>query len=149
MGSIISVPRVAIWLAVIVALLAFLNFNWHKVDQKAESTTFDVVVGQMNERANGYRQQWLVNKQPDVLSVAKQTVHYDHNGWVKPINGNRVDCDWWLSLLYPNLGWGYVDTPKSILKSDGLVYQCQYQFENNKVLNLKLSDKKLSITVEK
>lgn len=149
MGNMISVPRVAIWLAVIVALLAFLSFNWNKIDQQAENTTFEVVVGQMSERANSYRQQWLVNKQPDVLSVAEQIVHFDHNGWVKPINGNQVDCDWWLTILYPNLGWGYVDIPKSTLKSDGLVYRCRYQFDNSKILDLTLSDKKLAITVEK
>jgi len=145
----VRAPRFVIWLTLIFVLLGVLLYHWQQVDKEAENTAFSVVVGQMTERANNYRQQWLVNKQPSSMKVAEQLVHFDANGWVMPIHNNLVDCDWWLRTLYPNVGRGYVDVPSSRLISNGVSYECRYQFESKKNLVLSLSDKNLSIGVEK
>ncbi|USD65018.1 hypothetical protein [Vibrio sp. SCSIO 43136] len=137
-----------VWLCVLTILLAVLGYYWNQAEQEAENTAATVVLNQINQRAREYRQIWLVNKQAASIEVNGRKIEYDHNGWVMPINGNKVDCNWWLSTLYPNIGTGFFVEVSSELKQSGKFYACSYELEGKFHLNLKLTDKKLSIDVE-
>lgn len=144
-----AVPAIAIWMFLVGILLATLAFNWQKIDDEASGTTFLMLENQITERANAYRQQWVISKQPSFIEYEGKKVQLDDNGWVLPLHGNEVNCKWWLETLYPRLGSTYLAAPKTQMLSGYPTYHCRYKFNEEMVLDLVLNEKKLSISTIK
>ncbi|MBD1558972.1 hypothetical protein HC752_18715 [Vibrio sp. S9_S30] len=143
------VPAFAIWIFLVGILLATLVINWQKIDDEASDTTFLMLENQITERANAFRQQWVISKKPSVIEYEGEKIQLDGNGWVLPLLDNKVNCKWWLETLYPRLGNTYLADPEITMISGYPTYHCQYEFKQKKVLDLVLSEKTLSISTIK
>ncbi|CCN49040.1 putative MSHA biogenesis protein MshF [Vibrio nigripulchritudo MADA3029] len=144
-----TVSAFSVWAALVFILLGILVVNWQKIDDEAASTTFLMIEDNITERANAYRQQWVIKKQPKVIEYQGQQIQLDHNGWVLPLHGNTVDCSWWLETLYPSVDSTYLGRPKATMVSGAPSYHCRYEFSSDLVLDLVLNEKNLSISAIK
>lgn len=139
-------PRFAVWAITIMVLLLALLVSWHKIEREASGTALEVASKRILERANFYKQQWLLAKQPQQLVIGQNVIHYTATGWVKPVNAdNNLDCEYWLALLYQErqvLG----NLPnKTHENSTSSSFQCKYYFEDSGAITIDLIGGKFNV----
>ncbi|MCG3730096.1 type II secretion system protein [Vibrio cincinnatiensis] len=93
--------RLMVWLVVIGILLVYLLRAWPPIQKELERTALELANREIVERANDYKQQWLLQGQPQRLLWQGQEVTFSDFGWVlpNPVDGKR--CPQVLNWLYP------------------------------------------------
>ncbi|OIQ24849.1 MSHA biogenesis protein MshF [uncultured Vibrio sp.] len=138
-----------IWLLLVVVLVLSFMLAWQKVDKEATDTAMLVASKRIIERANYYKQEWLLNKQPPKLLIDGEMLTMSRSGWVMPIDQEKqANCLYWLKVLYPeNRGLessqvGMVDDV------DNMKYQCRYTGDGNQVIVIQLVNDKFTVSVD-
>ncbi|MBA5762105.1 MSHA biogenesis protein MshF [Vibrio sp. 404] len=140
--------RLAVWFLVLVTLLFAFVIAWKKVEQEASDTALLVASNRIVERANFYKQQWLLSGEPDKLTLNHKVIHYSKSGWVKPLNlANKVDCHYWLALFYEEERV-LESLPIKIKDNSKLSgFQCEYFYSREHAIYINLVDNKFSVGV--
>lgn len=155
--------RLVIWLLLVVILLMTLMTLWRPVEQRASDTALVVASKRILDRANYYKQEWLLKKQPKRLylqgkSLQEQTlqekesqeqvVAFSESGWPITIDDQaNIDCVAWLKLLYPEERiLEYVPVQiNNVSKSD--YYLCEYSYTQSVILLMSLKHNRFSVSV--
>ena len=140
--------RWVVWLMVFVALLLAFMVAWKKVDQEASDTALLVASKRMLDRANYYKQQWLLSDQPRSLIIAGRPLHFSQSGWVIPQKiANKTDCNYWLDVLYEERKVLESFPEEIIDNSYGLDFECQYLYSREHAIYVELNHNKFSVSV--
>ncbi len=140
--------RLVVWLVVLITLLFAFIVAWQKVEQEASDTALLVASNRIVERANFYKQQWLLAGEPHELTFNHKLIRYSNSGWVKPLNSeNKVDCRYWLDLFYEEERV-LESLPIKIKDNSKLLgFQCEYFYSREHAINISLIDNKFSVGV--
>ncbi|RJX70682.1 MSHA biogenesis protein MshF [Vibrio sinensis] len=140
--------RVAVWFLVVMVLVLSCLLVAKGIEKDANQTALLLASNSIVERANYYKQQWLLHNNPDELKLQGNRVKYSKNGWVVPnLSGDQVDCQRWFTILYPQQHV-YGDLPSRIVdNSYGSTFKCEYLFSPNMHLTIGLKDKKFEVGV--
>ncbi|MGF1909082.1 MSHA biogenesis protein MshF [Vibrio kasasachensis] len=148
MSKQIERSRFAVWLVLLITLLFAFVVSWQKVEQEANETALAVASKRIVERANYYKQQWILSGQPQRLTLAQKLIRYSHSGWAKPINlANKVDCNYWLELFYEEervLDSLPIKINDNSMQSN---FQCEYIYTQESAIMISLIDNKFSVGV--
>ncbi len=145
--------RLVIWLLLVVILLMTLMTLWRPIEQRASDTALLVASKRILDRANYYKQEWLLKKQPKRLSLQgkrsqEQVVDFSESGWPVVIDDQaNIDCVAWLNLLYPEERiLEYVPVQiNNVSKND--YYLCEYSYTQNVILVMSLKHNRFSVSV--
>ncbi|PJC85561.1 hypothetical protein CSW98_13325 [Vibrio sp. HA2012] len=147
-------PRLAIWLVVVLALIAVLLSAIDKVRPKAEQVAAEVVVKQILEKANRYKEFWLVKKRPSSASVFGFDVRFAETGWPLPVKvaQDSVECEYWLELLYPDkrIFTVYPQYMNESRYNEDIdpQYQCRYRYQKQQSVVIRLQKGQFSVSLE-
>lgn len=141
--------RFFVWAFVIMALVSTWLYVWKiKTEPEAERTAFTVAQRQILGSANTYRQDWMLNKQPQVLQVGEQQVHFTSMGWPITLRNNRMSCDKWLPLLWPDLKvFGQEYNVTTIDDEPGRAH-CEYMFTHGQRVVIQLVNGAMQVKVK-
>ena len=84
--------RFVIWSVVILFLIVGLLSVSRAVEEEATNTAFIVASKQMLERANRFKQQYLLTG-VERNGISDQPRLYSRTGWIMPIQGSERDCN--------------------------------------------------------
>lgn len=133
--------RLAMWVVVIISLVMSFLLVWQNVVREANQSAMLLATQQVVERANYFKQQWLLAGQKASLTIEEHRLNYTEMGWVKPINDSQqVDCQIWLDTLYPRqqvLGQQVVAIENQTI-GDG--YLCLYNYGDDVFISISLID---------
>lgn len=139
--SYIERSRLATWLLVIVCLMMSFMLVWQNVVKEANQSAFLLASQRIVERANYYKQQWLLSGQQNEITIDGLTLNYTSMGWIKPLGDRQqVDCSYWLDILYPQhevLGSRPSQIENQIIANG---YHCDYLYRNNRLISITLID---------
>lgn len=140
--------RWVIWLVVLLIVLLAFTIAWKKVEREANDTALVVASKRILERANYYKQQWLLSGQPKRLSIEGRSLYFSQSGWVIPQQiADKTDCNYWLGVLYEEKRV-LESLPEEIIdNSEGLDFSCQYSYSNEHAIYVELNDNKFSVSV--
>jgi MSHA biogenesis protein MshF len=93
--------RLMVWLVVIGILLVSLLRAWPPIQKELERTALVLANREIIERANDYKQQWLLQGQPQQLLWQGEEVTFSDFGWVLPNSVDGQRCPQVLNWLYP------------------------------------------------
>ena len=77
--------RFVIWLLVIVILLLSFIIAWQRVEEEARDSAYLVASKRIIDRASYYKEQWLLAKQPNRLTIESRQLQFSDNGWLMPL----------------------------------------------------------------
>ena len=142
-------PRLAVWLVMIIILIMSLLQAVEKLRPEAEDVAYAVAAKRILDRANFYKEHWLVGGTPQSMRVADQLIWFDNKGWPQPLRSEdgRADCRRWLELLHPEEGI-FSDNPRYKNESTSIGYQCRYSYYEKKAVVIRLQDGQFSVSVE-
>ena len=133
-----------IWLSSIVILLMTLMTAWQSVEEEATNTAVIVTSKRMLERANLFKQQYLLYGKKNIAEASDE-IHYSNTGWLLPIvEGNR-SCDFWLAQLYPKKQILGVGEPIIEDMSDKTQFHCRYHYTNKYQIDVLLNQERFNI----
>ncbi|HCJ6892268.1 TPA: MSHA biogenesis protein MshF [Vibrio cholerae] len=135
--------RFAVWLLLVLVLIGALFSVWRSMSRETMQTAIEVTKQRMAERANIYKQEWVLQGRPEQLRFEQDRV-FMQNGWVFPKLDQGVDCEKVLFLLYPDrkvLDW--LPRVTAIQRANG--YQCRYQYGDRVQLDVELKDRYFAI----
>lgn len=122
------------------------------VGQKLQVTTVEtayaVAAKRMLNKANYYKENWLIQKRPETMLIEGQQIQFNSEGWPLPIKNDVVDCEYWLLLL--NESKDVFGQTFTSIKSNNIEngYICSYFYKEHSAIILKLIDKKLSVSID-
>lgn len=138
--------RVAVWLLLVLVLISSLIWAWRNLLPKANQSAFLLASQTMVERANYYKQQWLLSQKPTQLTIEGIQLNYTDNGWVKPVDVNQqTNCRVWLDILYPQsevLGLNPIAIKNQTIQT---AYRCDYFYQYNQLISISLIDGKFVV----
>ncbi len=138
-------PRFLIWLVLFCLLMMGVVMAWQHMEPQAEETAFAVARKSILDRANGYKQFWLVHKQPEQQKMDGALVIFNPYGWVLPQHQGKTDCDYWLTLLYPDrkiIGLALLGSDSI---QQGQAQICVYQYEGGHQLTIRLDGRRFRV----
>lgn len=136
--------RFVIWSVVILSIIAGLLSIWRSVEAEATNTALIVASKRILERANLYKQQYLLSGHKQINEDGKP-LRYSRTGWLIPIEQTDVNCNYWLDQLYPNgrvLGLG---NPQIENLSDSFEYHCRYQYTEKHQIEILLKGERFRV----
>ncbi|RTZ14313.1 MSHA biogenesis protein MshF [Vibrio aquaticus] len=140
--------RLVIWLLVVIVLVMSFLITWQNVEREANDTAFLVASKRVIERANYYKQQWLLSGQQAQVELDGEIVHFSPSGWVLPASREQeYDCSAWLEMLYPDeeiLGDTPIEIESDFINSE---YQCHYLYKQDRFMSIGLIDNKFFVKV--
>lgn len=140
--------RFVIWLlAIIIIVMSFL-IAWKPVEEEAENTALFLASNRILERANYYKQEWLLKGQLEKLTINRHELTFSESGWALPIQNGKLDCAYWLDLLYPEQQLLGIDDAESNIYKEQNGYRCQYRYVSNMSIILQLKNERFSVNVE-
>ncbi|MER0302465.1 MSHA biogenesis protein MshF [Vibrio vulnificus] len=150
MGRETNRASLVFWLLLVVTLFAVFAQIWQPVENEASKAASEVSVKRMLERANLYKQEWLLQGKPKRLEMDEQRIPMSAYGWVplKDEHG-QFQCQNWLDLHFPE---------RRILESQLLsideqeingAYQCRFNYQADLLVVVTQQRKVLKISVEK
>lgn len=139
--------RFFIWCAVLLFLMATWLYVWtKKTEPEAVKTAFLIAQKQILTNANNYKQHWLVNKQSSNINGVN--ISFTSNGWPIIFKNGEVDCEKWLTLLWPDkkiFGQNYAI---SEVNQSHQEVSCKYMFENDYFIYLQLVNGGFGVNIE-
>lgn len=140
--------RFVIWLlAIIIIVMSFL-IVWKPVEEEAENTALFLASKRMLDRANYYKQEWLLKGQLEKLTINHHDLTFSKSGWALPIQDEKLDCAYWLDLLYPEQKLLGMNNSESNIYKEQSIYRCQYRYASNMSIILQLKNERFSVNVE-
>ncbi|MFW7524589.1 MSHA biogenesis protein MshF [Vibrio ostreicida] len=140
--------RVVVWALIVIVLVLNFVFMLESVEQNIDETAYLLASKRIIDRASFYKQKWLINEQQHTLTVEGKKIRFSASGWPLPVmSGNKTDCEYWLSLLYPEKR--ILDSlPASIEENTGFGdYRCVYTYDSNKSIHIQLVDHRFSVSI--
>ncbi|WP_428776573.1 MSHA biogenesis protein MshF [Vibrio sp.] len=149
MASDIARARFAIWLLVLVILVLSFLLAVRPVEKQAQQTAERLSVQRILERANYYRQEWLLKGEPSQANIDGQMVWFSARGWLIPTrDGQRVDCRVWLNRLHEDALIQPGEMVQIKNRSLDQKYDCRYFSSRDKSVNISLEKEKFSVSVD-
>lgn len=141
-------PRLIVWLSVVIVLVWGMLTETEKIRPKAERVAFELAARQMLERANRYKESWLLKDRPQSATVFGDKIRFGQQGWPLPLSvqGGNVDCEFWLRLLYPDTKI-FALYPEYQDQSTDLAYQCRYNYRHGQAVVIRLQQGQFSVTL--
>ncbi|ELG2044813.1 MSHA biogenesis protein MshF [Vibrio fluvialis] len=138
--------RLILWALVVCSLIAALLMTWQPVNRELENTSLVLANKRIIERANTYKQEWLLRGRPASLEFDGKVLTFSASGWVFPREGEKVDCSMLLNWLYPD---------EKILNSlpdihgenVGAGYICYFDFYDHQTIKIILKNNRFSSVV--
>jgi MSHA biogenesis protein MshF len=142
-------PRLIVWLFVVIVLTGILLTETEKVRPEAERVAFTIAARQMLEKANRYKESWLLQDRPQSATVFGDKVWFGQRGWPLPLtaSGGEVDCKFWLALLYPDTKI-FALYPEYQDQSTDQAYQCRYNYRYGQAVVIRLQQGQLSVSLD-
>ncbi|EJL6266705.1 MSHA biogenesis protein MshF [Vibrio cholerae] len=135
--------RFVLWLVLVMVLLTAMFSVWRSMFSDTLDTALEMTRLQLIDRANAYKQEWVLQGRPAHLQIEQAEIPMQH-GWVFPKLDQGVDCEKVLFLLYPDrkvLDW----LPRVIAIQRANGYQCRYQYGDMVQLDVELKDRYFAI----
>ncbi|WP_175579500.1 MSHA biogenesis protein MshF [Vibrio hepatarius] len=140
--------RFVIWLLVVVIVLLSFIIAWQRVEEEARDSAYLVASKRIIERASYYKEQWLLAKQPNRLTIESRQLQFSDNGWLMPLTfDGKVSCEFWLNTLYPTARILESRPIEIVNNSSGDHYQCDYDYGQNRHIVIELINKQFSTRV--
>lgn len=79
--------RLILWALVVCSLIAALLMAWQPVNRELENTALALANKRIIERANTYKQEWLLRGRPESLEFDGKVLTFSASGWVFPREG--------------------------------------------------------------
>ena len=136
--------RFVIWSVVILSIITGLLAAWRTVETEATNTALIVASKRILDRANLYKQQYLLNGRQQ-FNDAGEPLGYSRTGWLLPIEQGNVSCDYWLEQLYPDGRVLGLDSPKIENLSDQFEYHCRYQYTEKHQIEILLKGERFRV----
>lgn len=140
-----------VWILVILSLLAVLLTVWQSLSREIQRTAFEVANGRIIERANVYKQEWLLRGKPQRSEIDGDWIEFSPHGWPYPhLNDqldNAVDCPALLAWLYPDVR--IVNQPPVVTGttlSNG--YDCVFEYPGGNTLQIQLKNNRFSSQIQ-
>lgn len=93
--------RFVLWLVLVMVLLTAMFSVWRSMFSDTLDTALEMTRLQLIDRANAYKQEWVLQGRPAHLQIEQAEIPMQH-GWVFPKLDQGVDCEKVLFLLYPD-----------------------------------------------
>ena len=136
--------RFVIWSVVILSIITGLLSAWRSVETEATNTALIVASKRILDRANLYKQQYLLNGHRQ-MNDSGEPLSYSRTGWLLPIDQGDVSCDYWLEQLYPDGRVLGLDSPKIENLSDQFEYHCRYQYTEKHQIEILLKGERFRV----
>ncbi|WP_261882503.1 MSHA biogenesis protein MshF [Vibrio pelagius] len=136
--------RFVIWSVVILSIITGLLSAWRSVETEATHTVLVVVSKRILDRANLYKQQYLLNGHQERNSLG-EPLRYSRTGWLLPIDQSDVSCDYWLEQLYPDRRVLGLKSPKIENLSDQFEYHCRYKYTEKYQIEILLKGERFRV----
>ena len=136
--------RFIIWTVVILFLIIGLLSAWESVEEDATNTALIVASKRILEQANLFKQQYLL-KGVEQESDSEHSKNYSRTGWVRPIQGSKVDCNYWLDQLYPPKSILGLNSPRVEDQSDNIQFHCAYHYGDKYQIDILLKGERFSV----
>jgi len=139
--------RFVLWLLLISTLMVTVLYVGKNLEIKTTDTAYAVATKRMLNKANYYKENWVIQKQPEMMKINGEDIVFSPEGWPLPIKSGIVDCRYWLLLLNENekvFGYTIKDIKSHHTDDD---YICSYSYNVQDAIILKLIDKTLSISI--
>lgn len=141
-------PRFAIWLLLVTILTFSVLYSWQKIQVTTVETAYAVAAKRMLNKANFYKENWLIQKRPELMVIEDQPIQFNSHGWPLPLKNNVVDCEYWLWLLNENNDVFGHELTSVTMKNIENNYICRYSYNEGSGIILKLKDGNLSVSVD-
>ncbi|QEO44407.1 MSHA biogenesis protein MshF [Vibrio tarriae] len=135
--------RFVLWLVLVVVLFMAMFSVWRSMFSDTLQTALYMARLQMTDRANTYKQEWVLQGRPAHLQIEQAEIPMQH-GWIFPKIDQGVDCEKVLFLLYPDrkvLDW----LPKVTATHRVHGYLCHYQYGDVVQIDVELKDRYFAI----
>lgn len=140
-------PRFAVWLVLLIGLIAILLNAGKKLELSAKETGYEVSMTRILNKANYYKELWILNKQPQTLIADGDTLYFNSKGWLLPLNQQEFDCQYWFRRLNDKETiFGQPMTHISGEKSEN-GYVCTYSYKNQNAILLSVDNHNFSVSV--
>ncbi|MCF7353826.1 hypothetical protein [Vibrio sp. CK2-1] len=138
-----------IWCSVVFCIMAAWLYVWEiKTEPEAERTAFTVAQRQILSSANTYRQDWMLDKQPESEVIDNFLVNFTSSGWPITLKNGEVNCNKWLPLLWPDskvFGQSYTVNRVNAGKNHA---HCEYVFPHGQTIHVQLLNGALHVDVK-
>lgn len=138
-----------IWCSVVFCLMAAWLYVWKiKTEPEAERTAFIVAQRQILSSANTYRQDWMLDKQPENKVIDNFLVNFTSGGWPITLTDGKVNCEKWLPLLWPDskvFGQNYSVHKVEAMRESA---HCEYRFTHGQQIHVQLNHGALQVNVK-
>ncbi len=137
--------RFLLWLVLFCLLMMGVVMAWQHMQPQAEKTGFSVARKSILDRANDYKQYWLVHKQPGQLVINGKTIVFNPHGWVLPVTEGKTDCRIWLAVLYPEvkiMGLALLGIDQ---QQQGDALMCRYRYQNRHSIVISLDKQRFKV----
>ncbi|QXO17112.1 MULTISPECIES: MSHA biogenesis protein MshF [Vibrio] len=137
-----------LWALVVLSLIAVMFSAWQPINRELQRTAFEVASGRMIERANFYKQEWLLRGQPQRSEIDGEWMTFSPHGWLYPrLDGEgAVDCNTLLAQLYPQVT--ILNQPPRVTGttlSNG--YECVFEYHNDNTIEIRLQNNRFSAKI--
>lgn len=139
-------PRFALWLLLVLVLLITQLQLLQNVEPEAEGAAFAVASRRMLERANQYKEYWLLNGYPQLTELDGRPVVFSDSGWALPVNRGQAGCAEWFALLYPQQLIFNQHYQRVLAVDLSIGYQCRYFFGQDRYIELQLDQSRFSVS---
>ena len=77
-------PRFSVWLLLISILMFFVLYVGQKLQVTTVETAYAVAAKRMLNKANYYKENWLIQKRPETMLIEGQQIQFNSEGWPLP-----------------------------------------------------------------
>lgn len=134
------------WFLVIGILLIGLLQAWPPIQAALERTALELANREIIERANDYKQLWLLENQPSDLQWQGQRLTFSVTGWVLPTQVDGKRCTQLLNWLYPKQ---HILQKKLQVEEQPIPqgYQCELYYTQAQFIKITLQNNSFSSTI--
>lgn len=138
-------PRFVLWIMVISILLAALLHSGSKLEKATTETAYSVAIKRILDRANQYKENWVLHNHPASLIIDDQPIYFTDEGWPIPYNNEQIDCQHWLILLNESEEvFGHRFESQLLMQSDN-DYVCAYYSKDRDAILIKALKRQFSV----
>lgn len=139
-------PRRVVWGIVVLFLTFSFMGKWREVEKEALNTSVVVASKRMLERANYYKQHYLLGSYVTEKTM-ESSFSYSDSGWLVPIERSDSACKLWLEKLYPEQRILNVARPETFDMSSSDEVYCRYEYTEQYQIDVLLSGGQFSVKV--
>ncbi len=113
-------------IATLIIVAVFTYQLWGRATQVA----YTEVANRIRNKAIYYKKHWLLEGEPKYLELDGRVVYFGRNGWPLPIHDSKLDCQYWIDLLYEEdklFGNALEEVQRSRTDHD---YSCSYSYKD-------------------